>query len=112
MSAKQLFDVELGLFLLAEFLPTAPPTALPDLLNGSDMILSMLTPRQRRYLKRGRDLLSHCRHHAVWHDLLERYATASNPVRAFDISRDRSRFNPQTVGFAWNRIVTLRQVLA
>ncbi|GAA4406588.1 hypothetical protein GCM10023187_26200 [Nibrella viscosa] len=112
MSAQQLFDVELGLFLLTELLPTAPPAALPDLLNGSNMIVSMLTTRQRRYLKRGKDLLSHCRHHTVWHDLLERYATASSPVRAFDISQDRSRFSPQTVGFAWNRIVTLRQVLA
>lgn len=112
LSTRQLFDVELGLFLLAELLPSAAPATLPDLLNGGDVLVSRLTARQRKYLKRGRALLNHCRHHSVWLDLLRRYASASSPIRAFDISQDHSRFGPQTVGFAWNRIVTLRQVLA
>ncbi len=113
LSARQLFDVELGLVLLSQLLPTAPPDHLPALLNG-DMVTncSSWTAKQRRSLSRGRALLRPLQQTGLWNDLIERYSRLSDQMQAFDISHDRSRFNQKTVGFFRNRVFTLRQLLA
>ena len=113
LSARQLFDVELGLFLLSQLLPTASPDHLPALLNGDTLTAcAHWTARQRRTLSRGRTLLMSFRQPTRWHDLLDRYSRLTDQTQAFDISNDGSRFSPKTVGFFRNRVFTLRQLLA
>ena len=113
LSARQLFDVELGLVLLSQLAPTAPPDHLPILLNGdSPEGCANWTAKQRRCLKRGRALLIPFLQHTLWTDLLDRYSRLTDQMQAFDISHDRSRFNQKSVGFFRNRVFTLRQLLA
>ena len=114
LSNRQLFNIELGLYLLTELLPTAPPGSLPTLLNGDLPTASTTTwtARQRRCLYRGRMLLGSLCQRSRWTDLLDRYAQSSTPEQAFDISHDRSQFNAKTVGFFRNRAFTFRQMLA
>ena len=110
LSARQLFDVELGLVLLSQLAPAAAPAHLPALLSddGGDH----WTARQRRCLNRGRALLLPFQQHRYWNDLLDRYSRLTSQAQAFDISHDRSRFSQKTVGFFRNRVRTLRQLLA
>lgn len=115
LSAQQLLDIELGLFLLSQLLPTAPPDALPNLLvdNGSSFLdRPTWTPKQLRLLNRGRLMLSHIQQCNIWNALLDAYVTIPERLQAYDISADRSRFSEKTVGFFRNRIITLRQTVA
>jgi hypothetical protein len=115
LSAQQLLDIELGLFLLSQLLPTAPPDALPNLLtdNGNSFIdRPTWTPKQLRLLNRGRLMLSHIQQRNIWNALLDAYVTIPERLQAYDISTDRSRFSQKTVGFFRNRIITLRQTVA
>lgn len=115
LSANELLDVELGLYLLSQLLPTAPPDALPSLLGSSDapfLERPTFTPRQHKILHKGRALLSHIQQRSsVWAGLLEQYMAASDYVQAYDIANDRSRFREKTVGFSRNRIFTLKQMV-
>ncbi|GAB3943910.1 hypothetical protein GCM10028805_10810 [Spirosoma harenae] len=112
LSTRQLVDLELGLFLLQQLYPTAPPTALPDLLRPDDELRSHLTPRQQKYLNRGRLLLSHFTNNLHWQTLLSAYAASPGHRLAFDLSRDCSHFAEKTVGFSRNRLGVLRKMLA
>ncbi|MRS60712.1 hypothetical protein GJJ30_05355 [Larkinella terrae] len=109
LSARQLFDVELGLFLLSELMPSASPVALPGLLSSTD---SVWTPRQHKLRSRGLALLTHLSHFTHWCDLLETYMAVPVHLQAYDISRDYSSFRPKTVGFSRNRLSVLRKVLS
>ncbi|WP_223861044.1 pPIWI_RE_Z domain-containing protein [Spirosoma validum] len=114
LSAGQLLDIELGLFLLSQLLPTASPDVLPNLLtdNGSSFLdRPTWTPKQHKLLNRGRLLLSHILQHNVWNALLDAYTTIPDRLQAYDISADRSRFGEKTVGFFRNRVITLRQMV-
>lgn len=115
LSVGQLLDVELGLFLLSQLVPAASPDALPELMGdtaSSPTDRSAWTPRQQKYLNRGRALLAHCLQPAVWSALIERYATGAAMVSAYDVSQDRSWFGEKTVGFSRNRLTVLRKMLA
>ncbi|GAB4021941.1 pPIWI_RE_Z domain-containing protein [Spirosoma koreense] len=114
LSAGQLLDIELGLFLLSQLVPSASPDALPNLLadNGASFLdRPTWTPKQHKLLNRGRILLSHIQHCNVWSTLLDAYMTIPDRLQAYDISTDRSRFGEKTVGFFRNRIITLRQMV-
>ncbi|MFD2935878.1 pPIWI_RE_Z domain-containing protein [Spirosoma flavum] len=114
LSAGQLLDIEMGLFLLSQLLPTAPPDVLPSLLhdNGSSFLdRPTWTPKQHKLLNRGRTLLSHIQQRNAWSMLLDAYTTIPDRLQAYDISADRSRFGEKTVGFFRNRIITLRQMV-
>lgn len=114
LNAQQLLDIELGLFLLSQLLPTAPPDALPTLLtdNGSSFLeRPTWTPKQHKLLNRGRVMLSHVQQRNVWTALLDAYTTIPDRLQAYDISADRSRFGEKTVGFFRNRIITLKQTV-
>ncbi|QHW01622.1 hypothetical protein GJR95_39600 [Spirosoma endbachense] len=115
MSAGQLLDIELGLFLLSQLLPTAPPDALPGLLTDTDSSFlerPTWTPKQLKLLNRGRVVLSHIQQRNVWTALLDAYTTIPDRLQAYDISTDRSRFCEKTVGFFRNRIITLKQIVS
>ena len=115
LSANELLDVELGLYLLSQLLPSASPDALPSLLGSSDapfLERPTFTPRQHKILNKGRALLSHIQQKSyLWAGLLEQYMAASDYVQAYDITSDRSRFREKTVGFSRNRIFTLKQMV-
>lgn len=114
LSAGQLLDIELGLFLLSQLLPKASPDVLPTLLtdNGSSFLdRPTWTPKQHKLLNRGRTLLSHIQQRTVWSALLDAYTTIPDRLQAYDISTDRTRFGEKTVGFFRNRIITLRQMV-
>ncbi len=114
LSARQLLDIELGLFLLSQLLPTAPPDALPDLLIDDSAMFSersTWTARQHRYLNRARLLLGHFRERSQWLCQIERYANGSAFRQAYAISADRRCFGEKSIGFFRNRAVVLRQML-
>ena len=114
LSVGQLLDVELGLYLLSQLLPTAPPDALPTLISNKETSLPdrpTWSSKQQKYLKRGRLLLGHCLQPAIWNSLIERYAAQTTTHSAYDVSRDRSRFGQKTVGFSRNRLTVLRKML-
>lgn len=115
LSAGQLLDIELGLFLLSQLLPTAPPDELPTLLadnNASFLDRPTWTPKQLKILNRGRMILSHIQQRTVWSALLDAYTNIPDRLQAYDISADRSRFCEKTVGFFRNRIFTLKQMVS
>ncbi|MEZ0487004.1 hypothetical protein [Fibrella aquatica] len=113
LSARQLFDVELGLVLLSQLMPTASPDHLPTLLSDDALTQDdNWTTKQRRCLNRGRELLRPFQQSNLWSDLLDRYSRLTDQMQAFDISNDRSHFNQKSVGFFRNRVFTLRQLLA
>lgn len=108
LSARQLFDVELGLCLLAAISPSASPATLPDLLIDG----TAPTARQRRSLDKARLMLAQLTQPRTWADLLDRYARLPHDTQAFDISCDGKRFSPKSVGFFRNRVRTLTHLLA
>ncbi|WP_019988651.1 hypothetical protein [Rudanella lutea] len=115
LTARQLSEVELGLFLLSQLSPSAPPTALPALLNGSDLLGAerpVWTAKQHKYWQRGQLLLARFREPSVWNRLIERYALLTGTLAAYDVSGDRSCFREKSVGFFRNRTATFRQMLA
>ncbi len=112
LSTRQLVDLELGLYLLRQLRPSAPPTALPALLRPDDTNWLTLTPRQKKYLNRGRLLLSHFANNLHWQSLLDAYAAAPTHRLAYDLSHDYSHFSEKTVGFSRNRLGVLRKMLA
>ena len=112
LSNRQLVDLELGLYLLRQLHPSAPPTALPDLLRATNDLRASLTPRQQKYLNRGRLLLAHFVDTFHWQTLLSAYAAAPGHRMAYDLSRDCSHFAEKTVGFSRNRFSILRKMLA
>lgn len=112
LSTRQLVDLELGLFLLQQVYPTAPPTALPALLRPDDACWTSLSAKQKKYLNRGRLLLAHFANSLHWQALLDAYAAAPTHRLAYDLSRDGSHFAEKTVGFSRNRLGVLRKMLA
>ena len=109
LSARQLFDIELGLCLLASLSPSASPDGLRAVVLDDT---AAQTARQRRMLSRGRALLVQLAQPCTWADLLDRYARLSSDAQAFDISLDGNRFSPKSVGFFRNRVRTLNHLLA
>lgn len=89
-AANRLLNIELGLFLLTELLPDAPPEALPDLLSGNGLIYlrrPVWTPKQHRLLSRGRTLLAPYHDRATWFQALVKYATLPTSARMFSLSQ-------------------------
>ncbi len=88
-TANRLLNIELGLFLLQELLPDAPPEALPDLLLGNGQIhlrRPVWTPKQHRLLSRGRTLLAPYQDRATWFNALRKYAELPVATRLYALS--------------------------
>ena len=89
-SANRLLNIELGLFLLTELLPDAPPEALPDLLSGNGLIYlrrPVWSPKQHRLLSRARTLLAPYQDRAVWFQALVKYANLPAAARMYSLSQ-------------------------
>ncbi|RIV18487.1 hypothetical protein DYU11_28355 [Fibrisoma montanum] len=97
--ANRMLNVELGLYLLSELLPTAPQYTLPDLLNGQGAAYRQRppwTPRQHRALSQARILLAPYRDREVWYKALDKYATLPGSVRLFT---RLGGWNPEAGGY-------------
>ena len=89
MVANRLLNVELGLYLLAELIPLAPPQALPDLLSGRGFVYQqrpIWSPRQHRALNQARILLAPYLDKGAWYKALDKYANLPSELRAFTLS--------------------------
>jgi hypothetical protein len=92
-SANRLLNIELGLFLLTELLPMAPPEALPDLLNGHGPAYDqrpVWSPKQHRLLSRARALLLPYQSRSVWFSALQKYDAWPAESRLFIIGQSGS----------------------
>ncbi|MFC5410179.1 hypothetical protein ACFPMF_12715 [Larkinella bovis] len=113
--ANRLLNVELGLFLLAELLPLAPPQALPDLLNGEGVVYQdrpVWKPRQHRYLNRARALLAPYQDRNRWLTALAKYETLPTSLRAFSSHCSGSCGSEVSRSILRNREELFRQALA
>jgi pPIWI RE three-gene island domain Z len=109
--ANRLLNVELGLYLLAELLPLAPPHALPDLLNKQGSIYRqrpIWSPRQHRALSQAQALLAPYRDRTAWYKALDKYATLSAELRTFGIGV-RGGWNPQISSYVLRDRLSLFQ---
>ncbi len=107
--ANRLLNIELGLYMLAELLPDAPPEALPNLLNGQGFLYSgraVWSPRQHRNLSRARVLLAPYRDHATWFNALTKYATLPDHLRTFSLTGNHQ---PDLTGYEGRERLTLFQ---
>lgn len=89
MVANRLLNVELGLYLLAELVPMAPPQSLPDLLNGQGYIYRqrpIWSPRQHRALSQARILLAPYLDRNAWFKALDKYTNLTPDLRAFTLN--------------------------
>ena len=89
-AANRLLNIELGLFLLTELLPMAPPEALPDLLNGNGPAYDqrpVWSPKQHRLLSRARALLLPYQSRPVWFSALQKYDAWPAESRLFSIGQ-------------------------
>ncbi|MGF7218315.1 hypothetical protein GGR92_004492 [Spirosoma lacussanchae] len=112
MVANRLLNIELGLFLMAELLPLAPPESLPDLLNGQGAAFRqrpIWSPRQHRMLSQARMLLAPYQNRNVWYNALIKYAGLRSDLRAFTL---KGNLNAQVGSTILRERVTLfRQAL-
>ncbi len=109
--ANRLLNVELGLYLLAELLPLAPPHALPDLLNKQGAVYRqrpIWSPRQHRAFNQAQALLAPYRDRAAWYRALDKYATLSPEVRTFGIGV-RGGWNPDISSYVLRDRLSLFQ---
>lgn len=109
--ANRLLNVELGLYLLAELLPFAPPHALPDLLNKQGAIYRqrpIWSPRQHRALSQAQTLLAPYRDRVAWYNALDKYATLSPELRTFGTGV-RGGWNPDISSYVLRDRLSLFQ---
>lgn len=109
--ANRLLNVELGLYLLAELLPFAPPQALPDLLNKQGIVYRqrpVWSPRQHRALIQAQTLLAPYRDRAAWYKALDKYATLSQELRTFAVN-GRGGWNPEISSYVLRDRLSLFQ---
>ncbi len=91
MVANRLLNVELGLYLLAELVPLAPPQVLPDLLNGQGAVYRqrpVWSPRQHRALSQARRLLAPYSDRTAWLRALDKYSNIAPELRSFTLRGD------------------------
>ena len=113
--ANRLLNVELGLYLLAELLPYAPPHSLPDLLNkrgAGYQQRPIWSPRQHRALSQAQTLLAPYRDRVAWYKALDKYATLPAELRTFGVS-GRGGWNPDISSYVLrDRLSLFRRALA
>ncbi|WP_097126611.1 pPIWI_RE_Z domain-containing protein [Spirosoma fluviale] len=115
LSANRLLDVELGLFLLRELLPTSPALTLPGMLSGFEfpyLERQYWTGDQERFLSRARLLIGQLRHRTLWQDLLEKYIKVPELLRVYTVDDNYTSYAAKSVSILPNRLHTFRQTLA
>lgn len=106
LGAKQICEVELGLYLLSQLVPNAPAKALWVLLTGYTFPLpelQSLSRKQRDIWNIVRHILLHFKNARHWEDMLERYCRVDERLRLYDVDSNFERFTKRRISIASKR---------
>ncbi len=106
LGAKQICEVELGLYLLSQIAPAAPARALWVLLTGYEFPLpelQSLSRKQRSMWNIVRHILLHFKNSRHWVEMLERYSNVDERLRLYDIDGNYDRFTKRTISIEARR---------
>lgn len=106
LSAKQICEVELGLYLLSQIAPNAPARALWVLLTGYDFPLpelQNLSRTQRNMWNIVRHILLYFKSARHWEEMLERYLDVNERLRLYDIDSNYEHFTKRIISIAAKR---------
>lgn len=99
-------DIELGLYLLSELIPTARADSLWVLLTGYPFPITeshYWSEQQWRMLGNARHILSQFRSDYNWTNGLEHYCLIDERLRGYEIDADFNQFSQRAVSIASNR---------
>lgn len=108
LGAKQICEVELGLYLLSQIAPAAPARALWVLLTGYAFPLPELqglSKMQRSMWNIVRHILLHFKNARHWEEMLERYRNVDERLRLYDIDGNYEQFTKRTISIEARREV-------
>ena len=106
LSAKQICEVELGLYLLSQIVPNAPARSLWVLLTGYDFSLpelQRLDQQQRSMWNIVRHILLHFKNARHWEDLLERYRKVDERLRLYEVDSTYEQFTKRIISIEAKR---------
>src|SRR6266516_4378214 len=95
LGAKQICEVELGLYLLSQITPEAPARALWVLLTGYNFPLpelQRLSQKQRNMWNIVRHILLHFKNARHWEEMLERYGNVDERLRLYEVDGNYEHF--------------------
>ena len=111
LGARQICEVELGLYLLSQIAPAAPARALWVLLTGYEFPLpelQRLSKQQRSMWNIVRHILLHFKNARHWEDMLERYRNVDERLRLYDIDGNYEQFTKRTISIEARREDVIR----
>jgi hypothetical protein len=106
LGARQICEVELGLYLLSQVAPAAPARALWVLLTGYEFPLpelQCLSKQQHSMWNIVRHILLHFKNARHWEDMLERYRNVDERLRLYDIDGNYEQFTKRTISIEARR---------
>ncbi len=106
LGAKQICEVELGLYLLSQIAPAAPARTMWILLTGYEFPLpelQSLSKKQRRMWNIVRHILLHFKNSRHWEEMLERYRKVDERLRLYDVDGDYEQFTKRAISIEANR---------
>lgn len=114
LTPRQFLEVELGLFLVSELLPDAPPSTLPALLSGYELPFeqrSSWNEAQNAYIDRARFVIGAFKHKSVWMDLLTKYKDNPEYLRGFSVNADLTEIEKKAVSICSDRFEIYKEIL-
>jgi len=106
LGAKQICEVELGLYLLSQIAPNAPARALWVLLTGYTFPLpelQCLSKKQRSMWSIVRHILLHFKNARHWEEMLERYCHVDERLRLYDVDDSYEQFTQRSISIEAKR---------
>ncbi len=106
LGAKQICEVELGLYLLSQIAPAAPARSLWILLTGYEFPLpelQSLSKEQRSMWNIVRRILLHFKNSRHWEEMLERYHNVDERLRLYDVDGNYEQFTKRTISIEAKR---------
>src|SRR5579883_1638816 len=106
LGARQICEVELGLYLLSQIAPSAPARALWVLLTGYDFPLpelQRLNKKQRNMWNIVCHLLLHFKNARHWEEMLERYHNVDERLRLYEVDSSYERFTKRIISIEARR---------
>src|SRR5260370_29418615 len=106
LGAKQICEVELGLYLLSQIAPNAPARALWVLLTGYEFPLpelQHLSKKQRSIWNIVRHILLHFKNARHWEEMLERYHNVDERLRLYEFDNNYDQFTKRAISIEARR---------
>jgi hypothetical protein len=106
LGARQICEVELGLYLLSQLAPSAPARALWVLLTGYDFPLPELqglNKKQHNMWNIVRHILLHFKNARHWEEMLERYRNVDERLRLYEVDSSYERFTKRIISIEARR---------